>query len=817
MSSGRGGGPLPMLEAAIEGYFEEVHIIPGWLSRHLSLMGDLDDKTVKLEKSLFEHRKLYLQKLRKQQTTNTTTPQGTDYYGSCHNNINNDGQLLSSSTAGSTTAAACCHSTPTEGDDADLTAIWSRLQKVQRLLKENIALSDQCLHSIHHDYRRLKAHYDRFVDYRTSLTQQQHSNNNSAPVISTPGGTQHQTGVGMMSAGGSATGSRPLKGATPQRPQQHPSSAAGGASTAVPPTFSSSSTRSRGGMEIGSRPFSVGGAGRRGGGNSGAAFSSGGSAVHRGGGDGITSAGSGGGSEPVGSSGGSRSDMVGGSGGVVSLSSASACFGSEGGGSNLGFVEDAVCSISEVVRGGSATVAGGDIGSGTAAAVSSDHSAVLFRDGSVRFPSASSRVGGVGNSSNRVCGAKRSFSSKSVVTSDCSSAASSLRGSSYNNNAGGAARTSRGLTAARRSRPTGVSPVGSSGLLDTGTDSLVGLDDSFDMSSFVGGAAGGSVVTNNNNASSLYLAETPTHQNQQATTSSTCSGQFGNAEIVLKTSRPGSVTSSSAKRRRISGMTGSVGYDAATTTTACHQRDDIHHSVSWQTSGGRGSRGGGGALLSGMGRGSSSPHVGAPGGPMWPQQRGGSCGRWAGRRVAGKRSTGSRGGDTIGGSSDMLVVDAITGGIVSEVLTAEISVESAVTAVVPPRAVVAPGDFGGGVVGPGGVCHIQPPPPRLMAVGGAAGGGSQDGDMCPICQRGELSDDDMVACDACQKWYHFICVHYAASGEGSEDWFCPLCITSGKAPSPVPPSSCASSSFTPSGGGAGRPSGGKTGRPGRRR
>lgn len=47
-------------------------------------------------------------------------------------------------------------------------------------------------------------------------------------------------------------------------------------------------------------------------------------------------------------------------------------------------------------------------------------------------------------------------------------------------------------------------------------------------------------------------------------------------------------------------------------------------------------------------------------------------------------------------------------------------------------------------------------------------------EVCPKCGFGEHDDDEMVACDGCDNWYHFNCVQFDKH-RAEEQWYCPAC------------------------------------------
>eukprot|EP00923_Selenidium_pygospionis_P041961 GHVN01072824.1.p2 GENE.GHVN01072824.1~~GHVN01072824.1.p2 ORF type:complete len:415 (+),score=68.29 GHVN01072824.1:2314-3558(+) len=79
------------------------------------------------------------------------------------------------------------------------------------------------------------------------------------------------------------------------------------------------------------------------------------------------------------------------------------------------------------------------------------------------------------------------------------------------------------------------------------------------------------------------------------------------------------------------------------------------------------------------------------------------------------------------------------------------------------------------------------PPPNLSAATRSFRGGEDSGalesegttELCPQCCLGEREDDMMVACDRCERWFHFNCVQdlvaeFNKSLE-AEKWYCPGC------------------------------------------
>ncbi|PFH31783.1 PHD-finger domain-containing protein [Besnoitia besnoiti] len=68
-----------------------------------------------------------------------------------------------------------------------------------------------------------------------------------------------------------------------------------------------------------------------------------------------------------------------------------------------------------------------------------------------------------------------------------------------------------------------------------------------------------------------------------------------------------------------------------------------------------------------------------------------------------------------------------------------------------------------------------------------SGGQSESADawegICPVCHKGESSEcNNMVACDACNQWFHFECVGYSAETQEDDAWFCPQCYQHGLVP-----------------------------------
>lgn len=60
------------------------------------------------------------------------------------------------------------------------------------------------------------------------------------------------------------------------------------------------------------------------------------------------------------------------------------------------------------------------------------------------------------------------------------------------------------------------------------------------------------------------------------------------------------------------------------------------------------------------------------------------------------------------------------------------------------------------------------------------------GQQCKKCDQ--LDDDEMVQCDICDKWYHFLCVGVTET-IASQDWMCGVCQDSKKEQMPAPPTS----------------------------
>ncbi|CBZ49812.1 putative PHD-finger domain-containing protein [Neospora caninum Liverpool] len=74
-----------------------------------------------------------------------------------------------------------------------------------------------------------------------------------------------------------------------------------------------------------------------------------------------------------------------------------------------------------------------------------------------------------------------------------------------------------------------------------------------------------------------------------------------------------------------------------------------------------------------------------------------------------------------------------------------------------------------------------------MASSGAGTAPSESADtwegICPVCHKGESSEcNNMVACDACNQWFHFECVGYSAETHEDDAWFCPQCYQNGLVP-----------------------------------
>lgn len=58
---------------------------------------------------------------------------------------------------------------------------------------------------------------------------------------------------------------------------------------------------------------------------------------------------------------------------------------------------------------------------------------------------------------------------------------------------------------------------------------------------------------------------------------------------------------------------------------------------------------------------------------------------------------------------------------------------------------------------------------------------SNDVWICPVCSVAYLEGAvDMIGCDGCNNWFHFICVNMLKPPPPTENWFCPTCCKNGK-------------------------------------
>ncbi|KFG49271.1 PHD-finger domain-containing protein, partial [Toxoplasma gondii FOU] len=90
-----------------------------------------------------------------------------------------------------------------------------------------------------------------------------------------------------------------------------------------------------------------------------------------------------------------------------------------------------------------------------------------------------------------------------------------------------------------------------------------------------------------------------------------------------------------------------------------------------------------------------------------------------------------------------------------------------------------PEPSGAHAVGPSGASGAS-----VASSGAAASDGADTWEgICPVCHKGESSEcNNMVACDACNQWFHFECVGYSAETHEDDAWFCPQCYQNGLVP-----------------------------------
>uniref|UniRef100_A0A914EBP8 PHD-type domain-containing protein n=1 Tax=Acrobeloides nanus TaxID=290746 RepID=A0A914EBP8_9BILA len=48
--------------------------------------------------------------------------------------------------------------------------------------------------------------------------------------------------------------------------------------------------------------------------------------------------------------------------------------------------------------------------------------------------------------------------------------------------------------------------------------------------------------------------------------------------------------------------------------------------------------------------------------------------------------------------------------------------------------------------------------------------------ICPVCSVAYVEGADMVACDGCDNWFHWICVGLISAPPENEPWYCPTCV-----------------------------------------